>query len=331
MSENKYGVVAIGNAIVDVLSQSTDEFLSDNALNKGHMTLIEEEESNTLYSKMGPGVEVSGGSAANTVAAMAALGDSTAFIGKVSNDQLGEVFSHDMRAIGVNYETTPLDDGPSTARCLILVTPDAERTMSTYLGSSVWISPSDVDETIISQSEITYLEGYLFDRNNAKKAFKTAAEMAHKAGKKVALSLSDAFCVERHRLEFLELVRNHIDILFANEAEIISLFEAKDFDEALYEVKDCCEIAALTRGENGSVIIANGEAHYIDAEKIDTVVDTTGAGDLYAAGFFHGYLKGYDYQKVGQIASITSGAVLSHMGARPQINLTALIDKKLAA
>lgn len=331
MSKEPVEVVGIGNAIVDVLSKSDDAFLQHNSLNKGAMTLIEEDQANALYQKMGPGTEMSGGSAANTIAAFAAMGGRAGYIGKVSNDQLGTVFRHDICASGVRFTTEPLEDGPSTARCLILITPDAQRTMCTYLGACVWIAPSDLDEAMIAEAGVTYLEGYLFDRPRAKQTFRRAAEVAHAAGKKVALSLSDAFCVERHRDEFLDLVENHVDILFANESEIMALYKTEDFDRAVWQVRKDCELAALTRSEKGSVIVTkDAEPIVVPVVPVAHVVDTTGAGDMYAAGFLFGHARGLPLAECGYLGSLAAAEVIVHVGARPQSDLAALVGQRKA-
>ncbi len=320
-----YDVVAIGNAIVDVLSKTNDDFLGFNSINKGTMTLIEADQAETLYAKMGPGMEMSGGSAANTIAAIASFGGKTGYIGKIANDQLGSVFRHDIRAMGVTFDTPPLDSGAPTARCLILITPDAQRTMCTYLGACVWISPTDLDEEMIRNAKVTYLEGYLFDRTRAKQAFKKAGEIARAAGRKTALTLSDPFCVERHRDEFRDLVKNNVNILFANEAEILSLYRAKNFDEAVYQVRQECEIGVLTRSAQGSVIVTKDEMIEIKAAPVHRVVDTTGAGDLYAAGFLYGYTNDMPLEKCGELGALAAAEIISHIGARPQTNLSELI------
>lgn len=330
MSKEPVEIVGIGNAIVDVLSKTEDSFLTTHQLNKGSMTLIEEDQAEALYQKMGPGTAVSGGSVANTIAAFAAMGGKAGFIGKVSNDQLGTVFRHDICATGVSFDTATLEDGPSTARCLILITPDAQRTMCTFLGACVWLAPSDLDEAMISQAGITYLEGYLFDRPRAKQAFQRACEVAHAAGKKVALSLSDSFCVERHRDEFLDLVENHIDILFANEDEIKALYQVDTLEEAIYHVRQHCELAALTQSAKGSVIVTEKETIQIDAAPVDKVVDTTGAGDMYAAGFLFGLTRDMPLAECGRLASLAAAEVISHVGARPQTDLAALLQLKKA-
>lgn len=330
MSKEPVEIVGIGNAIVDVLSKTEDSFLTTHQLNKGSMMLIEEDQAEALYQKMGPGTAVSGGSAANTIAAFAAMGGKAGFIGKVSNDQLGTVFRHDICATGVSFDTATLEDGPSTARCLILITPDAQRTMCTFLGACVWLAPSDLDEAMISQAGITYLEGYLFDRPRAKQAFQRACEIAHAAGKKVALSLSDSFCVERHRDEFLDLVENHVDILFANEDEIKALYQVHTLEEAIYHVRQHCELAALTQSAKGSVIVTEKETIQIDAAPVDKVVDTTGAGDMYAAGFLFGLTRDMPLAECGRLASLAAAEVISHVGARPQTDLVALLQLKKA-
>jgi len=329
MTAAQYDVVGIGNAIVDVIARADDAFLAAKKLAKGAMTLIDEAQADALYAAMGPGTESSGGSAGNTMAGIASLGGKGAYIGKVRNDQLGQVFAHDMRAIGVAFDSKAAAAGPSTARCLILVTPDAQRTMNTYLGACVNLGPGDVDEAVVKDAHVTYLEGYLWDPPQAKEAFVKAAKIAHAAGRKVSLSLSDAFCVDRHRESFRDLVANHVDILFANESEIKSLYEVEGFDAALQAVRGSCEIACLTRSEKGSVIVAGEEVHVIDAERAGAVVDTTGAGDLYASGFLYGWTHGYGLARAGRIASVAAAEAISHVGARPQTNLKALVKQKL--
>jgi sugar/nucleoside kinase (ribokinase family) len=329
MSSAQYDVVGIGNAIVDVIARTDEKFIAEKKLAKGAMTLIDEAQAEALYAAMPPGLESSGGSAANTMAGIASLGGTGAFFGKVKNDQLGKVFAHDIRAIGVSFATKPAADGPSTARCLIVVTPDAQRTMSTYLGAAVNLGPEDIDEAVVKNSRVTYLEGYLWDPPRAKEAFVKAAKVAHAAGRKVSLSLSDAFCVDRHRAEFRDLVQGHVDILFANESEIKSLYEVEDFDAALQAVRGSCEIACLTRSEKGSLIVAGEEVHMIDAERVGPVTDTTGAGDLYASGFLYGWSHGYGLARAGRIASLAAAEAISHVGARPQTSLKALVKAKL--
>ena len=327
MAEAPFDVIGVGNAIVDVLAQADDDYLDRNKLDKGMMTLIDTDRARDLYQSMGPAIEVSGGSAANTLAGLTSLGGKGAYIGKVRNDQLGGVFTHDIRAAGVDFRNWPAKEGPPTARCLIFVTPDAQRTMQTYLGISVELSSDDIDPEAIGSARITYLEGYLFDRDEAKKAFVKAAEIAHAAGRKVALTLSDPFCVDRHRAEFLHLVSGHIDILFANQAEIESLYEVGDFDAALQKIRGHCEIAALTRGPQGSVVVAGDELHVIDAHPVANVIDTTGAGDLYAAGFLYGLTHGKDLAASGRIGSLCAAEIISHFGARSPSPLSVLLQE----
>jgi sugar/nucleoside kinase (ribokinase family) len=331
MTDPSLDVVGIGNAIVDVLSHADEAFLKAQDLAKGSMTLIDGARAEALYAAMGPGVEVSGGSAANTMAGLASLGGRGAFVGKVRNDQLGGIFQHDIRAAGVAFDTPAATDGPPTARCLIFVTADAQRTMGTFLGAAVELAPDDLDRAVIQRAKVTYLEGYLWDAPDAKAAFQAAAEMAHEAGRKVALTLSDPFCVERHRDSFIELIGGHVDLLFANEVEIRSLFQVEDFDRALQETRGHCEIAALTRSDRGSVVLADGEVHVVDAEPVDKVVDTTGAGDLYAAGFLYGYTQGKRLYDCGRIGALAAAEALSHYGARPETALEDLVAQRLGA
>ncbi len=291
------------------------------------MALIDETRADTLYRAMGSGIEASGGSCGNTMAGIASLGGKGAYIGKVRNDQLGGVFAHDLRAIGVTFDTVPLTRGPSTARCLILVTPDAQRTMNTYLGACVELGPEDIDPDLVASAQVTYLEGYLFDPPRAKEAFRKAAKIAHDAGRKVSLSLSDPFCVDRYRDEFRDLVANHVDILFANESEICSLYEVNDFEEAVIHVRGKTDIAALTRSEAGSVIVTRDREHRIPAHKPDRLLDSTGAGDLYAAGFLYGLTHGKDLGTCGKLGSLAAAEAISHYGARPETPLKDLARK----
>lgn len=317
-------VVGIGNALVDVLTHAGEDFLRRHGLSKGTMQLVDEARARDLYAAMGPGIEVSGGSAANTIGGVASFGGRAHYVGKVRNDQLGDVFSHDLRSVGVGYATAAATDGPSTGRCLIVLTPDAQRTMSTYLGASTRLGPSDIDKRLIERAKILYLEGYLFDPPEAQEAFRVAADIAHAAGRKVALTLSDPFCVDRHRAAFVDLVERHVDILFANEAEIRSLYEVHDFDAAAARVRGHCEVAALTRSERGSVIVGAGGVHVIKAEPVAKVVDTTGAGDLYAAGFMVGLSRGLALPTCGRLGALAAAEVISHVGARPMRSLAEL-------
>lgn len=320
-------VVGIGNAIVDVLAHVDDAFIRDNGLEKGVMTLIDEAQAESIYAKMGTAMEMSGGSAANTIAGVAALGGKGGFIGRVRNDQLGEIFGHDIRSGGVAYKTTPATDGKSTARCFVFVTPDAERTMLTFLGASTEIDKSDIDPDLIASAKVTYMEGYLWDDPRAKAAISDAAAIAHKHGRKVSLTLSDPFCVERHRDTFLELISDQVDILFANEAEVMSLFQTDTFEEAAKRVSAFTGVAVLTRSAKGSVVVADGEQVSVPANPIEKVVDTTGAGDLYAAGFLYGYTQGKDWASCARIGGLCAAEIISHMGARPETSLADLVKQ----
>jgi len=317
-------VIGIGNALVDVLTHAEDGFLARQGLVKGTMHLVDEARARELYDAMGPGLEMSGGSAANTVVGVASFGGRAHYVGKVRDDQLGEVFGHDLRATGVGHDTPRATEGPPTGRCLILVTPDAQRTMSTFLGASVRLGPGDIDKGLIARGKILYLEGYLFDPPAAQEAFRAAAAMAHGAGRKVSLTLSDPFCVGRHRKAFLDLVEHHVDILFANEAEICALYEVGDFDAALARVRGHCEIAALTRSGKGSVIVGGGRVHLVAAQPVAAVTDTTGAGDLYAAGVLYGLSQSLDLPTCGRLGSLAAAEVIGHVGARPMVPLAQL-------
>ncbi len=317
-------VCGIGNALVDVLSQESDEFVESAGVPKGSMTLIDEERATSLYAQMGAGIEISGGSAANTIVGVAALGATAQYIGKVRDDQLGAVFAHDIRATGVTYQIDSAATGPSTGCCLILITPDAQRTMNTFLGASVYLSPEDIDLVAIAASKILYLEGYLFDPPEAQDAFRAAAACAHDAGRLVAVTLSDSFCVERHREAFVDLLQNHSDLVFANEAEICSLFQTDSFDGAIAQVKLLDVTAAVTRSEKGSVVVHQDHVLEIAAAPLDDLVDTTGAGDLYAAGFLYGVSQGLDLATCGALGSVAAAEVISHLGARPVASLSEL-------
>jgi len=324
MNSAAIDVVGIGNAIVDVIAHAAEPFLAAEGLAKGAMTLIDADRAEALYRKMGSAIESSGGSAGNTMAGIASLGGSGGYIGKVRDDLLGEVFRHDITAIGVRFDTPAATAGPGTARCLVMVTPDGQRTMATYLGACVDLGPEDIDEGLIGAAQVTYLEGYLFDPPRAQQAFRSAAAAAHRAGRQVALSLSDPFCVGRHREAFRELVEGDVDILFANEAEICSLYETDNFDAAAAAVRGHVAVAALTRSEKGSVVIAQGEAHTVPAAPVAPVVDTTGAGDLYASGFLYGLTRGLPSATCGALGSLCAAEIISHVGARPEKSLSGL-------
>ncbi len=327
----EFDVVGLGNAIVDVVSRIDEAALAALALRKGAMTLIDSDRAEALYAAMGPAIEVSGGSAANTLAGLASLGGRGAYIGKVADDLLGGVFGHDIRAAGVTYRTPPAAGGSATARCLIFVTPDAERTMQTFLGASAELGPQDIDTALIEAAAITYLEGYLFDRGPARDAFFKAAELAHAAGRRVALSLSDELCVLRHRAAFRDLVAGHVDILFANAAEIAALYKVEDFAEAAARAGRDCAFAALTRGAAGSVIVEGARLTEIDSVAPGPVVDTTGAGDLYAAGVLFGLTRGRDAADCGRIGALAAAEIIGHHGARPEMRLADLLDETVFA
>ncbi len=315
-NEARFDVLGIGNAIVDVLAHVDDEFLVRHDLVKGAMRLIDEVEAERLYESLGPTVEQSGGSAANTIAALASFGCKAAFIGKVKDDQLGNVFAHDIRATGAHFDTPMAADGPTTARCLVLVTPDGERTMNTWLGAAQNLGPEDVDEELVATSGVVYLEGYLWDPPAAKEAFRKAAKVARAAGRKVALSLSDAFCVDRHRESFLDLIRNAVDILFANEAEIKSLYQVNTFNDAMHAVRQDCPLAVLTRSAAGSVIALPDDVHIIEAAPVKKVEDATGAGDLFAAGFLAGHARGLALPDAARLGALAAAEIIQQMGAR---------------
>lgn len=324
MTELALDVVGIGNALVDVLSHEDDDFIATNGLVKGSMTLIDTDRAEGLYGAMGPGIEVSGGSAANTISGVASFGGAAGYIGRVFDDQLGTVFGHDMRSTGVLFRSQAATDGPPTGRCLIVVTPDAQRTMNTYLGASEFLGPGDVDAELITAAKVTYLEGYLFDRPESMEAYWKATEIAHQAGNRVALTLSDTFCVERHRDEWLSLVSERVDILFANEHEACALWGCDDVTGAVERARIEVEIGCITQGPAGSVVVAGEETFDIPAHPVDQVVDTTGAGDLYAAGFLYGFTQGRDLTACGRLGSMSASAVLGHTGARPGLSLAQL-------
>ena len=326
MTSPALDLLGIGNAIVDVLSRAEDAFLAEHAMAKGSMTLIDTTTAERIYAAMGPGVESSGGSAGNTCAVAAALGARVGYLGKVADDALGQVFAHDIRAAGVRFPSRPLAGGAPTARCLILVTPDGQRTMNTFLGACVTFGPDDVEEAEVASAAVTYMEGYLFDPPAAQQAFRKAAKVAHAAGRKVSLTLSDPFCVGRHRAAFRDLVKHEVDILFANESELLSLYETEDFAAALAAVRQEVGLAAVTRSEKGSVVVA-GDATAEVAAVPTTVVDTTGAGDAYAAGFLAAHAKGLPLAECGRWGSVAAAEAISHFGARPQTDLKALVAK----
>lgn len=331
MADNSTHVAGIGNAIVDVLVHADDILLHKLGLAKGVMTLIDAAQAEAIYAQLPPGIECSGGSAANTIVGIAALGGRAAYMGKVKDDQLGQVFRHDIRNAGVAFDTKPAANGPSTARCFVLVTPDAQRTMLTYLGACVEFGPEDVDDRVVAQAAVTYLEGYLYDPPQAKQAFLQASTAAHQAGKLVSLSLSDPFCVDRHRAAFLDLVSGHVDILFANEAELCSLYQTESFDDAIRQVRGHCRIAAVTRGALGSVVATDEDVFVVGADTVEAVVDTTGAGDMYAAGFLYGFTQGRDLATCAMLGGIAAGEIISHFGARPEHSLKDLARAKLGS
>ena len=324
-----YDVVGIGNAIVDVLAKVGDGFLSERGLRKGDMTLVEAQKAGEIYADIIPEREISGGSSANTVAAIASLGGTPAFIGKVHDDELGQEFRRDIGAAGVDFFTEPLMQGPSTARSIVLVTPDAQRSMFTYLGASTHLSVDDVDEKIVSSAKIVYLEAYLFDHVKSTEALMKAAQIAHDAGQQVAFTLSDKSCIERHRQEFLDFIHSSVDILFSNEDEIKALFEVDDFYKTLDLIKPEVEIAAITRGDKGSVVVNNRIKFFVEAETVNNVVDTTGAGDAYAAGFLFGLTQGRTLGTCALIGNIAASEIISHYGARAEVSLRGFVRNKL--
>ncbi|MFA5957334.1 adenosine kinase [Hyphomicrobium sp.] len=322
MTDARYDVIGIGNAIVDIIGRCDDAFLTKVGVTKGSMRLVDADEIKTIYSGMGPAIETSGGSAANTIAGIASFGGRAAFIGTIANDEFGKIFSHDIRSIGVTFTAPVVSNGTPTSRSLILVTPDGERTMNTYLGISTNLGEAQLDLEMIRASSILYLEGYLFDEPQAKQAFRSALQAAKSAGRKTALTLSDGFCVDRHRDEFLNLIRSGIDILFANESEIKSLYQTDSFEFAAEKARNDAKLAVLTRSAKGSEIHFEGQTIEIGTFPVKTVVDTTGAGDLYAAGFLFGYAKGLDLETAGRLASLAASEIISHIGARPAVSLS---------
>ena len=326
MPNLKFDVLGIGNAIVDVLARAEDDFLVRQKMHKGGMALIDEARAEAIYDAMGPAVEISGGSAANTIVGVAGFGARAAFVGKVKDDELGRAFAHDIRAAGVAFDTPPAADGPSTARCYVMVTPDGERTMNTFLGAAQDLHPADVDPGMVAAAAITYLEGYLWDPPHAKDAFRKAATIAHGAGRKVALTLSDAFCVDRYRAEFAELIHTGmVDLVFANERELHSLYQTADFDTAIAAMRADARLAVITRSEKGCVVVSKEETVAVPAEPIERVVDATGAGDLFAAGFLFGFARGRDHRTSARLGAIAAAEVIQHLGARPEVSLKELV------
>jgi sugar/nucleoside kinase (ribokinase family) len=326
MSDPDFDVLGIGNALVDVITSVDDSFIAAHDFPRGATTMVDLDRAEAVYADLPPAQETSGGSCANTIAGLASFGGAVAFIGRVRDDQLGKVYTHDLRSLGVHFDVAPASSGPASGRCLVMVTPDAHRTQCTYLGASTFIGPEDVDPEVVARARVTYLEGYLWDQPSAKEAIRKAAAAARGAGRQVAFTLSDPFCVDRHREEFRELVAHEIDILFGNEAEICSLYEVDDFDAALEQARRHCRVGALTRGAHGSVVMGADEMHVIEAEPVDRLVDTTGAGDQYAAGFLYGLTHGHDLATCGRLGSMAAAEVISHYGARPAVSLAKLAE-----
>ncbi len=320
----KYDVVGIGNALVDVITHHDDSFLGQEDLVKGSMTLIDTDRAVSLHAAMGSGISMSGGSAANTMTGVASFGARACYVGKVADDELGAEFGHDMRAVHVDFPIKGSNEGVPTGRCLIVVTPDAQRTMNTYLGVSSLLGPEDIDPQLIADGKILYMEGYLWDKPPAKEAYRKAAKAAHTAGRLVSLTLSDSFCVDRHRAGFRSLVTDDVDVLFGNLDELLSLYETTSFDEAVELVRADCQLAAITLGKAGSVIISSDGIVTVGVEPVERVVDTTGAGDLYAAGFLVGVTAGLPLAECGRLASVAAAEVIGHVGARPAVSLAKL-------
>jgi adenosine kinase len=326
MAAPRYDVLGIGNAIVDVIARAEDDFLVKHGMHKGGMALIDEARAQAIYDAMGPAVESSGGSAANTIVGAASFGARAGFVGKVKDDELGRTFAHDIRAANVAFDARPAKDGPATARCFVLVTPDGERTMNTYLGAAQNLTPDDIEADAVSNAAIVYLEGYLWDPPQAKEAFVKAADIAHKAGRRVALTLSDSFCVDRYRAEFLDLIRKRtVDIVFANEHELRALYETADFDTAAKALQQDAALAVVTRSEKGCVVISrDGGFEAVNAAPVEQVTDVTGAGDLFAAGFLVGHSRGKDHRTAARLGALAAAEVIQHVGARPAVSLKAL-------
>ena len=329
MADAKYDVLGVGNAIFDVLVKTDEAFLASHGMTKGGMALIDEARAASIYRDMGPATEMSGGSAANTIVGISSLGARAAFIGKVKDDQIGRMYAHDIRAAGVAFATKPASDGPATGCSYILVTGDGERTMNTYLGAAQKLSPADIDANEIAASRIVYLEGYLWDPTDAKDAFVKASKIAHEAGRQVALSLSDAFCVDRYRGEFVQLMRSGmVDLIFANEGELHSLYETSDFDTALKQLREDAKLGIVTRSEKGCVVASKDGLIAVPAAPVETIVDTTGAGDLFAAGFLFGHVRGFGFENAGKLGALAAAEVIQHIGARPQVSLKELAQQR---
>lgn len=324
MTETQHDVVGLGSAIVDIIARCDDEFITQQGLDKGTMRLIDAEEATRLYGEMGPAIEVSGGTVPNTCVGLASLGGKAAFMGKIAKDQFGSVFTHDLRAVGVTFKSEPVGGTQPTGRCLILVTPDGERTMNTHLGANTELSSAELDPDLIRGAKVLYLEGYSFDGPKAKEAFYEAAKIARDAKTTVSLTLSDPFCVERHRESFLDFIKGGVDLLFANHLELLSLYQTKDLSEAYGKLRKDCSLAAVTQSEKGSIIVTPDRMVEIEAEPVAKVVDTTGAGDLYAAGFLFGFAENFDYHTCGRFGSIAAAEVISHIGPRPEASLSEL-------
>ncbi len=328
MTSAKYDVLAIGNALFDVLVRAEDDFLVKHGMAKGGMALIDEARAAAIYADMGQATEMSGGSAANTIVGLASLGARAAYVGKVKDDQIGRLYSHDIRAAGVTFDTKPASDGPATGCSYILITPDGERTMNTYLGAAQDLGPADIDPEQIAAAALIYLEGYLWDPKNAKEAFLKASQIAHGAGRQVALTLSDPFCVDRYRDEFLELMRSGtVDLIFANESELHSLYQTSDFDSALNQLQNDVGLGVVTRSEKGCAVVAKDAVTLVPAARIEKLVDTTGAGDLFAAGFLFGLARNAGYENAGRLGALAAAEVIQHIGARPQVSLKELAQQ----
>jgi sugar/nucleoside kinase (ribokinase family) len=324
MTDCRFDVLTIGNAIVDVIAKVEDDFVTRENLVKGSMNLIDETRAETLYAHMGPATEVSGGSAGNTAAGIASFGARAAYFGKVRDDQLGRIFSHDMTAQGVHFASEPATEGPATARSFILVTPDGERTMNTYLGACVNLDPSDIDASVVRDTRVTYMEGYLYDKPAAMEAFREASRVARSANRLTSITLSDSFCVERHRAEFLDLIRRQIDIVFANETELKSLYQTQNYAGAVDAIRKDCAVAVLTRSEKGSMVVRGNETVEVQAHHVKQVMDVTGAGDLYASGFLYGFTRDFDLARCARLGGLAAAEVISHVGARPLVSLREL-------